>query len=751
MRHILIAAALFLLSGFCVAQVPLATGVQILKAEDARRYDAALESLMKSPNQAIRERAVLAAGRIGREEALPLLSDLLTSDKTDSVRATAAFAIGEIESIKGADTILTILKAKYGTYGSTVVGRSVEAAGKIAAANAKDEKAKALGKAIVSVLELEYIKRADHDPFVVQMALTAALRARPEGADEACARFLKSRHARLRADAANTLARLRAKNANAILRDIVLFDPDWAVRINAIRALSAAEDKEAFNLLLEAATGDRDPAIRIAAIRALGSLKDTRAYERLEKHQMALLEQAVRRDEKRLGKAGYYRIVPEQNEMLEITTSLGNILAGTRFQPPDNKTTGQNIFETAPGGFTRPLLNSPETSIARAKVDPELFMLGLIDDFRSRQSPLVKDWHEASSLAQGLGVLATLPKEKYVDSLPKLQSDAEEILRLFLADPMLPQMARSDVLTAYAAFKPKDLDSVLRNSVENQNYDPFVRATAAQLLGEQPRSDINLRALYSGYLISHVIDKNSDDAQIASLEALFKMDQRWSLHPLGIAIYSSTNYLVRKKAIDLLTSANIDIDKERIESILKNARKDDKIHVLPPYPTTRSKLGVILNTDTDYRRALSRKDGSVKAVINTEKGTFTIDFYPEDAPLTVDNFIKLARTGYFNGLEVHRVVPNFVMQDGDPRGDGNGGPGWSIRCEINTREYDRGAVGMALSGKDTGGSQWFVTHLPQPHLDGGYTVFGHVNEKDMKVVDSIVRGDKILTVKIVGR
>ena len=94
-------------------------------------------------------------------------------------------------------------------------------------------------------------------------------------------------------------------------------------------------------------------------------------------------------------------------------------------------------------------------------------------------------------------------------------------------------------------------------------------------------------------------------------------------------------------------------------------------------------------------------------------------------------------------------VDRAAEQDGDPRGDGNGGPGWSIRCEVNMADYSRGAVGMALSGKDTGGSQWFVTHSPQPHLDGGYTVFGRVNETGMKVVDKIVRGDKILSVRIV--
>ncbi|HEY0349512.1 MAG TPA: peptidylprolyl isomerase, partial [Pyrinomonadaceae bacterium] len=98
--------------------------------------------------------------------------------------------------------------------------------------------------------------------------------------------------------------------------------------------------------------------------------------------------------------------------------------------------------------------------------------------------------------------------------------------------------------------------------------------------------------------------------------------------------------------------------------------------------------------------------------------------------------------GYFNGQTIPRVVPNFVVQAGDPRGDQNGGPGYQIRCEINEAPFERAAVGMALSGKDTGGSQWFVTHSPQPHLDGGYTVFGHV-VRGMDVIDNIARGDVI--------
>jgi cyclophilin family peptidyl-prolyl cis-trans isomerase len=156
------------------------------------------------------------------------------------------------------------------------------------------------------------------------------------------------------------------------------------------------------------------------------------------------------------------------------------------------------------------------------------------------------------------------------------------------------------------------------------------------------------------------------------------------------------------------------------------------------------------NTTADYERALGRIGKKVSAVVTTSRGSFTIEFLPEDAPLTVDNFVQLAKRNYFNGFAVHRVVPNFVIQDGDPRGDGNGGPGYQIRCEINEAPYERGAVGMALSGKDTGGSQWFVTHSRQPHLDGGYTVFGNVIS-GMDVVDNIARGDVIRSIAITER
>jgi cyclophilin family peptidyl-prolyl cis-trans isomerase len=136
-----------------------------------------------------------------------------------------------------------------------------------------------------------------------------------------------------------------------------------------------------------------------------------------------------------------------------------------------------------------------------------------------------------------------------------------------------------------------------------------------------------------------------------------------------------------------------------------------------------------------------------RATLRTRRGDIVLELFGAEAPITVWNFMNLARTGYYRGTGFHRVVPNFVAQDGDPRDDGNGGPGYAIRDEMNPHRYERGALGMALSGPDTGGSQYFITHSPQPHLDGHYTVFGRVLS-GFPALDAIVQGDRILSIVV---
>ena len=140
------------------------------------------------------------------------------------------------------------------------------------------------------------------------------------------------------------------------------------------------------------------------------------------------------------------------------------------------------------------------------------------------------------------------------------------------------------------------------------------------------------------------------------------------------------------------------------------------------------------------------------AVITLEKGgEIRLEFYPEDAPKTVENFATLAKKGFYNGLNFHRVVPDFVVQGGCPKGNGTGGPGYQIKAEFNKRKHERGALGMARGDDpDSASSQFYITLKPSYFLDGQYTVFGRVT-KGMEHVDKLKLGDRIKSIRIVTR
>lgn len=140
-----------------------------------------------------------------------------------------------------------------------------------------------------------------------------------------------------------------------------------------------------------------------------------------------------------------------------------------------------------------------------------------------------------------------------------------------------------------------------------------------------------------------------------------------------------------------------------------------------------------------------------KAIIKTNRGDMNVEFYDSDAPGTVQNFVKLSKEGYYDGLKFHRVIPDFVVQGGCPKGDGTGGPGYTIDCELDgdNQYHDRGVLSMAHAGRNTGGSQFFICHNRKntAHLDGNHTVFGKVIE-GVDIIDLIERGDTIEKVEI---
>ena len=688
--------------------VPKLLLLRIVRAEDERRWDDDLRSLFRARNANVRSRAALAAGRIGNEGAVADLAELLRHDDEMDVRAMAAFAIGEIESPLGADALLAALNE---TREAILRARAVEALGKIAAALPKEQEArsKELGAAILEVLNFEARRRSAPDRLTILFGLTAALRAKPANAGPIITEFLIYSDPRIRADAANALARLKLKDGNEQLRKLLTSDPDPIVRANAARALGATEDKASFDQLLDRALKDTDLRVRVSAIRALGSLKDQHAAGGSNPWRSLLMVLHPTRD----------------NEILEWAAMLGRILPGKEDKKAlDWLARVRERFNDA----------APEAEIAYVRVSPETYLAELGSDKAGRQNvqkALLLNWRAGSSLAQGLGEVAALPDS--IKDKKLLTTRAEELLRAMLdyrnsglhintLVAVHSEYAIPDVLRGYAAFKPKDLAEVLRNHLKES--DVIIRGTAADLMGELPPDETNARALIDALPVA-LADKQLNDAALSILDALAKQKIAKANEAIKTAL-DSNDHLIRRRAIALLKANGVG--------------------------DFSSRLGIVKtsNSAADYERAIGRIGKQVRAVVTTTRGSFTIELLPEDAPLTVDNFVQLAKHKYFNGITVHRVVPNFVIQDGDPRGDGNGGPGYQIRCEINEVPYERGAVGMALSGKDTGGSQWFVTHSPQPHLDGGYTVFGNV-VLGMDLVDNITRGDVIRSIVIMER
>ena len=690
--------------------IPPATLLLITKVEDERRWDDDLRNLLSSPNAAVRRRAALAAGRIGNEGSVAALANLLETDNDAGVRSMAAFALGEVESAAGANVLLTTLKKP--SVAGELRARAIEALGKIAGALPTDQQARKreLGLAIVDALKFELQRRGTADVQTILFGLTAALRSAQPDAGPTIAKFLTHSNPRVRSDAANALARLRLKDGNEELRRLLTKDLDANVRANAARVLGVTEDKQSFDDLVVLATGDLDSRVRVSATRALASLKDPRAADELLKHGEILSQRISTRS-----------LPVENNEVLEIATTLGRLVA----QNEDHKAVA--FLRKLSEAFNHSAL---EVELALVRIAPAAYVasFGTGDQARRKvQETILLDWRSAAGVAVGLGEVAALPET--VANKAQLAAQAQALLRAMLdyrnsgliintLVAVHSEYAIPDVLRALAAFKPQDLGTVAQAQLKEN--DITIQESAATILGNLPPSEENTRALAAAW--PQAVDDPSNDAALAILGALAKQKTAAANEQLKAGLKSG-DYLIRQRAADLLKA---------------NGAGDFSSEV----GTVKTR-----NTDADYKRALARAGRSVRAVVTTSKGSFTIELLPEAAPLTVDNFVQLAQREYFRNITFHRVVPNFVIQGGDPRGDGNGGPGYSIRCEINQVLYDRAAVGMALSGKDTGGSQWFVTHAPQPHLDGGYTVFGRV-VMGMDVVDKIVRGDVIQSIVI---
>ncbi|HET9211676.1 MAG TPA: peptidylprolyl isomerase [Thermoanaerobaculia bacterium] len=289
---------------------------------------------------------------------------------------------------------------------------------------------------------------------------------------------------------------------------------------------------------------------------------------------------------------------------------------------------------------------------------------------------------------------------------------AGALLEKLAGDPS-PRV-RAAALSAWLTDDPKAAD-VARRALTDP--DPTVRGTAFDWLREHPLVPLgNLAAA-----LPAVYQEGTQEEGLAAVRAIAA---RTEAEPLergaGIAL------------LEKLTEGGPYVLRREVGVALSKLGQK-----VPPlqYPERVKDPEV-------YRQIVERTRRPRTVEIRTQRGTITVRLACPQAPMTCLNFLNLAGQGFFDGLTFHRVVPDFVIQGGDPKGDGSGGPGYAIRDEINRLRYNRGVVGMALAGPDTGGSQFFITLSPQPHLDGGYTAFGEVTA-GAEVLDQIRLGDRI--------
>lgn len=328
---------------------------------------------------------------------------------------------------------------------------------------------------------------------------------------------------------------------------------------------------------------------------------------------------------------------------------------------------------------------------AAARIDGEAF-IAIVSSL-----PADREWSVRAALATALG---GLEPDRVRGAIADLVDDQD-------------QRVRGPALEALVRVGAPDLGTRLLEALEAPDF--LVRATAARLVGQVKPAGAPA-ALVAAY--DRGMSDAASDARIAALAAARQVggDQADALLRRAL---SDRDWEVRLRAAAL---AGADAA----------ATRPAPLRYAPEFFESA---------------ALLHPAFSPIALVETRLGVIEIELNVVEAPLTTRNFIDLARAGFFNGLRVHRLVPNFVVQTGDPRGDGAGGPGYAIVDELSPLPYIRGTVGMALSGPDTGGSQFFITHSPQPHLDGRYAVFGRV-VKGMEVVDGLSLGDVIERIRI---
>jgi len=582
-------------------------------------------------------------------------------------------------------------------------------------------------------------------------------------------KYLDSPDIELRARAALAVGRIADRQSPTILYNL-LSDSAIDIAVTAAFAIGLTGDKEYAARLLDRAL-DLPSAVTARAVEAAGRLADSSMVDVIE------------------SLAGY---LSHPSPDVREAACYGLTRAGAKSKGADIL----QLLQTEEDSLVR---ISAVYALARLGVDeasplfidyladsdPYLRTLAVLGLSRSTQNEaqhylaISLNDSDPRVVAQAIYGLRKAENNKFVKNLvKKLRDERDENLTLELIRAL--QMLKSDeaVELVEAFLNTRPTDNIIAAGLEYPT--PYVRAACAKAYGEIDKTSVisrlgtlfadedpmvrarafgELTRLDSGnvdyyikkaladpdYVLNTLavdkIGKRKDSTYLSTLKTIYSRGEEIDVD-IRLAIIGAMPAFLPKDnpnstAREILVEGTLDreyIVCKDAAKICKDIFNEDYAYLIPPADTRIS--------TREIEKGLEKYKTNPYALIFTGKGEIEMELYFDVAPVTVLTFIKAAKDGYFDGLTFHRIIPNFVVQGGDPRGDGYGGTDFFIRCEYSDESYQRGTVGMATSGRDTGRLQFFIALSPQPHLEARYTVFGQVLE-GMEIVDQISHGDLI--------
>lgn len=673
---------------------------EILLLQDSRTFGETdkLLSYLKSDNPDVVSRAIFALANIQDSSSADELGIILLTSDNQYIKFLAAYALGQIPCEPSQIYLRTALKSETNMY---VREQLFEAMGKIGT------------EEDLNLLPSD-VNNIDYDKFYSALTIL---------------RFGSRK--------------IKNERSFQILADILNSNPDNKTTMLCLYTLwRTGDDKllKPHTELLKKYLKDTDGLNRSYAINALGKLKDTEILFEILSNVKNENDWRVKVNSLNIiNNFTYEQIKDKQNDINEALMSL----LRNRGEDDNNKVS----YVIAYLGAINKLYSNQNFNKAENQK-----LYDILNSFTTEKS--ISD--------EAIKVMGNIFKDELKDELIERYKKTSDY------------NLKADVIRAFSSFNDGKIFREVRDLISNdvQEYAKTHTVDKEKYIGAE-----DLAKIYRAYSelinasLSKVDDEDKNTIRLICYDFLTSKDvvmvancletlkdsslqkDNWKAETSQIIQFEFPN-LTLPQEFDLITAYTDFIGEMKIDAMIpaleKNLASDqyeitkrsaDALKKITGNDYSESIKNKIYNKDFDFEYLKKIFDNKY-ATLKTNKGIVKIELFPEVTPFTVYNFVKLSEQGFYNGTMFHRVVPNFVIQGGDPTGTGNGGPGYSIRSEFSQLNYSTGAVGMASSGKDTEGSQWFITHSPQLHLDSRYTLFGIVVE-GQDVVDKTQIGDKI--------